>query len=140
MHTVAFICNNFPLVRFFTNFLLTFYFGVQICNNGRCVLENENAIPDFASEDIGLNSFLKRTDTIQAVTEPKPFFQGPAASTLGVYNPTTTSTTTVAATTTSVTTTTAATTTSTASSSTLKPLTTAPWWHTSSKTSTPSTR
>lgn len=113
----------------------------QICNNGRCVLENENAIPDFASEDIGLNSFLKRTDTIQAVTEPKPFFQGPAASTLGVYNPTTSSTTstTVAATTTSVTTTTAATTTS-AASSTLKPLTTAPWWHTSSKTATPSTR
>ena len=114
---------------------------MQICNNGRCVLENENAIPDFASEDIGLNSFLKRTDTIQAVTEPKPFFQGPAASTLGVYNPTTSSTTstTVAATTTSVTTTTAATTTS-AASSTLKPLTTAPWWHTSSKTATPSTR
>ncbi|XP_046651245.1 A disintegrin and metalloproteinase with thrombospondin motifs 18-like isoform X2 [Daphnia pulicaria] len=117
----------------------------QICNNGRCIVENENAIPDYA-EDIGLNSFLKRTDTILAATEAKPFYSGGVASTAHVFNPTTpkTTTTTTKATTitTRATTTTAkATTTATTTTTTSKPLiTTVPWWHTSSKSSTPSTR
>ncbi|KZS15165.1 putative A disintegrin and metalloproteinase with thrombospondin motifs 3 [Daphnia magna] len=122
----------------------------QICNNGRCIVENENAIPDYA-EDIGLNSFLKRTDTILAATEPKPFFSGGLASTAHVFNPTTpkaTTTTSKITTTTSkpTTTTTKATTTTikattTTVTTTSKPLiTTIPWWHTSSKSSTPSTR
>lgn len=111
-------------------------FQFQICNNGRCIVENENAIPDY-SEDLGLNSFLKRTDTILAATEAKPFYSGGIGSTSQVYNPTTTKPTTT--TTRATTTTTRATTTTI--TTTPKPLiTTVPWWHTSSKVSTPSTR
>lgn len=100
----------------------------QICNNGRCVLENENAIPDY-SEDLGLNSFLRRTDTILAATEAKPVYsQGGQASTNSVYNPTTAKPTTTIATTSIKTTTT---------TTTAKPIaTTIPWWHTSSKSAT----
>ena len=93
----------------------------QICHNGRCILENENAIPDYA-EEVGLSSFLRRTDTILAATESKPFF---VPTTTHHYTTTTTTTTTTAAPTTTTTT-------------TSKPITTTtvPWWHTTSKSST----
>lgn len=86
--------------------------GSQICYNGRCIVENENSIPNYA-DDVSFNSFLRRTDSFTApatksyTAQTTPYYYSPSTQVTTKYT--------------------------TSQSTTTQPRTTTGWWQTSTK-------
>ena len=52
-------------------YFLYLYTTLQICNNGRCISEHENIIPDYSQNT---PAYIRRSDDDSAATQPRPIY------------------------------------------------------------------